>query len=304
MQLLSGNSPRFFGKVMSARESSPTARRRRLGAELRRLRETAGLTAAEAAERLGWASNSKVSRIENGRVSVSWGDVSDMLDLYGVGSGETRDRLIALARESRQKSWWQPFSDLLVKEYATVIDLETAASELRLFQALAVPGLLQTAAYARAIITRSGPLDLDEEEVERRVRLRMERQDILAKESGLELWVVLDEAALRRMIGGADVMREQLLQLAEEARRPQVTVQVISYDAGPHASLSGSIGIYSFPEPRDRDVAFVETLAGHLFLEREAEIRAATIGFDHLRAEALGAADSADLIVAAAESYR
>lgn len=289
---------------MSARESSPTARRRRLGAELRRLREAAGPTAAEVAERLGWASNSKVSRIENGRISVAWGDVSDMLDLYGVGSGETRDRLIALARESRQKSWWQPFSDLLAKEYATVIDLETAASELRIFQALAVPGLLQTADYARAIITRSGPLDLDEEEVERRVRLRTERQAVLADEGGLELWVVLDEAALRRMIGGPNVMREQLLRLAEEARRPRVTIQVVPYGAGPHASLAGAFGIYSFPERGDRDVVFVDTIGGHLFLERATDIRAATLGFDHLRAAALGAADSADLIVTVAESFQ
>ncbi|GAB3962928.1 helix-turn-helix transcriptional regulator [Actinoallomurus acanthiterrae] len=286
---------------MSARESSPTARRRRLGAELRRFREAVGLTSYEASERLGWSSNSKISRIENGRISVAWGDVSDMLDLYSVGPGETRDRLIALARDSKQKSWWQPFSDLLDKEYATVIDLETAASGLRIFQALAIPGLLQTPDYARAIITRSGPLDLDKEEVERRIQLRMERQAIVAA-GDLALWVILDEAALRRVIGGPNIMHEQLLCLSQEARRPHVTIQVVPYSTGPHASLAGSFGIYSFPEQGDRDVVFVDTIGGHLFLERGADIRAATLGFDHLRAAALGAADSADLIVTIAES--
>ncbi|MCO6006054.1 helix-turn-helix domain-containing protein [Actinoallomurus purpureus] len=289
---------------MSARESSPTARRRRLGAELRRLRETAGLTSYEASERLGWSSNSKTSRIENGRISVAWGDVSDMLDLYGVGPGETHNRLIALARKSKEKSWWQPFSDLLDKEYATVIDLETAASQLRIFQALAIPGLLQTPDYARAIITRSGPLDLDEEEVERRVQLRMQRQAILARDGDLGLWVVLDEAALRRVIGSSQIMHGQLIHLAREARQPNVTVQVIPYDVGPHASLPGSAGIFSFPQPRDRDVVFVDTLAGTLFLEREADVRAATLGFDHLRASALSVAESVEMISAVAESYR
>ncbi|MEV5747032.1 helix-turn-helix transcriptional regulator [Actinoallomurus sp. NPDC052308] len=248
------------------RATSPTARRRRLGAELRRFREAAGLTSYEAAERLGWASNSKISRIENGRISVTWSDVAAMLDLYGAGPGETRDRLITLARRSKEKSWWQPYSDLLDKEYATVIDLETAASGLRIFQALAIPGLLQTPDYARTIITRSGPLDLDESEVERRVELRVQRQTILAQEGGFDLWAILDEAALRRMIGDPTVMREQLLHLNHEARRPHVTVQVVPYAVGPHASLAGSIGIYSFSEPSDRDVAFVETLAGHLIL--------------------------------------
>lgn len=287
------------------RGTSPTARRRRLGAELRRFREAAGLTSYEAAERLGWASNSKISRIENGRISVTWSDVAAMLDLYGVGPGETRDRLITLARRSKEKSWWQPYSDLLDKEYATVIDLETAASGLRIFQALAIPGLLQTPDYARTIITRSGPLDLDEAEVERRVELRIQRQAVLARGGGgFDLWAILDEAALRRVIGGPTIMHQQLLHLAREARRPHVTIQVIPYGVGPHASLPGSIGLYSFPEPKDREVAFVETLAGHLFLEREADVRTATIGFDHLRAKALGAADSVDLIVAHAKAFR
>ncbi|MEV5710226.1 helix-turn-helix transcriptional regulator [Actinoallomurus sp. NPDC052274] len=286
------------------RQTSPTARRRRLGAELRRFREAAGLTSYEAAERLGWASNSKISRIENGRISVTWSDVAAMLDLYGAGPGETRDRLITLARRSKEKSWWQPYSDLLDKEYATVIDLETAASGLRIFQALAIPGLLQTPDYARTIITRSGPLDLDEAEVERRVELRMQRQAILSMDGRLALWVVLDEAALRRVIGGPEIMREQLVHLTEEARHCNVTIQVIPYSVGPHASLPGSFGIFSFPESQDRDVVFVDTLAGTLFLDREADVQAATLGFDHLCASALGIAESADLISAIAESFR
>lgn len=286
------------------RETSPTARRRRLGAELRRFREAAGLTSYEAAERLGWASNSKISRIENGRISVTWSDVAAMLDLYGVGPGKTRDRLTTLARRSKEKSWWQPYSDLLDKEYATVIDLETAASSARLFHPLMVPGLLQTPDYARAIIARSGPLALDDVEIERRIELRMKRQAVLADGDNMHsLWIVIDEAALHRVIGGLQVMREQLLHLNSEARRHQITVQVIPYTVGPHASLAGAFGIFSFPEADAGDAVFLDTLAGNLFLDREADVRAARIGFDHLRASALSAADSADLIVRIAGTY-
>ncbi|MCO5997765.1 helix-turn-helix domain-containing protein [Actinoallomurus rhizosphaericola] len=287
------------------RETSPTARRRRLGAELRRFREAAGLTSYEAAERLGWASNSKISRIENGRISVTWNDVAAMLDLYGVGPGEIRDRLITLARRSKEKSWWQPYSDLLDnKEYATVIDLETAASSARLFHPLMVPGLLQTPDYARAIIARSGPLALDDVEIERRVELRMERQAVLAEGGNMHgLWVVIDEAALHRVIGSPQIMRKQLRHLSSEARRRPVTVQVIPYTVGPHASLAGAFGIFSFPEADAGDVVFVDTLAGNLFLDRGTDVRTARIGFDHLRASALSAAESDDLIIRIAETY-
>jgi hypothetical protein len=168
-----------------------------------------------------------------------------------------------------------------------------------------VPGLLQTPDYARAIIARSGPLALDDVEIERRVELRMERQAVLAEGGNMHgLWVVIDEAALHRLIGGPQIMRKQLLHLNSEARRHRITVQVIPNAVGPHASLAGAFGIFSFSEADAGDVVFVDTLAGNLFLDREADVRAARIGFDHLRASALSAADSADLIVSVAETYR
>ena len=281
--------------------TGPTVRRRRLGAELRRIRETQHVTAEDAAIRLGWY-KAKVSKIETGTITIPWSDVVELLDLYGCDDAGKREALIQLAKQAKQKGWWQPFNDLLSRDYATLIDLESAASSLRIYYPLTVPGLLQTADYARTIIGRSGPLELDEDSVERRVQLRLQRQAVIAEEPGLEMWVVLDEAALHRLIGGPVVMRAQLRRLAQAARIPGVTVQVIPYEAGPHASMASSVGIVAFPEP-DEDIVYIETIVGILFLEREAEIRAATLGFDYLRAAALSAADSLDLIVSVAKSY-
>ncbi|MEU5876356.1 helix-turn-helix transcriptional regulator [Spirillospora sp. NPDC047279] len=287
--------------VMTERRPTPTVRRRQLGTELRQLREGAGLTGDEATERLGWY-GAKVSRIENGRISVPWSDVSDLLDLYGVEDRATREALIRLAKEARQKDWWQPYSDLLSKEARTYIGLEAAAESLHIYQPCAVPGLLQSPDYARAIITRAGPLVLSETEVERRIKLRQERQATLSREGGLELWAVLDEAALRREIGGPVTMGDQMRHLVQAGCRREITIQVVPFKAGPHASMDGGLGIFTFAEPGE-NVAFVGTAAGTLFLGRQADVRAASLAFEHLRAVALGPAASLDLVEAAAREY-
>jgi transcriptional regulator with XRE-family HTH domain len=280
---------------------SPTVRRRQLGMELRHLREAAGLTGDEVTERLGWYS-AKVSRIENGRISVPWSDVSDLLDLYEVQEEGTREALITLAKEARKKDWWQPYSDILSKNARTYMGLEAAAESLHVYQPSAVTELLQTADYARAIITRAGALNLDEDQIERRIQLRLKRQVALVERNLLELWVVLDEAVLRREIGGPEVMRDQLRHLVEMAHHPKITIQVVPFSAGPHASMDGSIGSFSFPEP-DKDVAYVDTVAGTLYLERQRDVHATNIAFEHLRAVALGPAASVDTIEAAANEY-
>lgn len=285
-----------------ARRSSPTVRRRRLGAELRRLREDVGMSGEEVAEHMDW-SLSKLSRIETGRISVLWEAVAALLDHYGLREGEQREALIKLAREAKQQGWWQPYSDLLSRDYVTYIDLETAAESLRLYQASMIPGLLQTPEYARAIIADAGALDLDDYEVERRGNLRMERQSVLENDGSLDLWVILDEAALRRTIGTPEVMAAQLRRLAEAARQPGITLQVIPFEAGAHASLPGSFGIFSFDEG-EKDVAFIESFAGTLYLERENEINAANLTYDHLRATAKNAADSLKMIKAAAQHFK
>ena len=293
-------SRNFEERILSDR-SSPTSRRRRLGLELRRLREGARLTGDDVAKQLGW-SVSKVSRIEKARAAVPWSDISDLLDIYDVDD-ETRAALIQLCKDAKQQAWWQPYNDVLAsfRNLASYIDLESAASSLRVYTPLTIPGLLQTEDYARAITTTAGPLELADEEIERRVELRMQRQVIIATEPPLRLWVILDEAALHRHVGNLDIMRGQLQQLARVARRPEITLQVIPYDAGAHVAMAGAFSIFSFSD--DPDMLYVETVTGTLYLDREADISASTLYFDHLRAKAHTAINSVNLINEVARSY-
>ncbi len=214
-----------------AAEHSPTVRRRRLALELRRLREAARLTCEEVAEHLE-CSTSKVSRIETGRVSVSPRDVRDMLDLYGV-SAQQGASLVQLARDSRQKGWWHAYSDTIQPQFATYIGLESAASEIRIYEVTLIPGLLQTEEYARTVIA-AGTVGGDHEGTERNVALLMARQPLLTGDDPPRLWAVLDEAALRRTVGGAGLMRLQLDHLLDLARLPNVAIQVIPFGAGAH----------------------------------------------------------------------
>ncbi|MEU8304834.1 helix-turn-helix transcriptional regulator [Actinomadura sp. NPDC048955] len=282
--------------------TSPTVRRRQLGTELRQLREATGLTGDEVTERLGWY-GAKVSRIEKGRISVPWSDVVELLDLYEVSDSATREALIQLAKAARQKEWWQPYSDMLSKNARTYIGLESAAESLRTYQPSSVPGLLQTTDYARAIITRAGPLTLGEDEIGRRLSLRTKRQAVIGEAGSLRLWTVLDEAALYREIGGSDVMRAQLMHLVEMAHHPQIDIQVMPFSAGPHASLSGMIGVFGFPGS-DPDVAYVDSVSGTLFLERAADVEATSTAFQHLSATALSPVASVDLIKAVAQRHQ
>jgi len=187
-----------------ASEQSPTVRRRRLALELRRLREAARLTCEEVAEHLE-CSASKISRVETGRVSVSPRDVRDMLELYGVPE-QQRDSLVQLSRDSRQKGWWHAYSDTIQPQFATYVGLESAASEIRVYEVNIIPGLLQTEDYARTMM-RSGTMNGSHEDVERKVALRMARQPALTRDDPPMLWTVVDEAALRRRVGGTELMR-------------------------------------------------------------------------------------------------
>src|ERR1700733_3359854 len=215
-------------------EQSPTVRRRRLSLELRRLREAARLTCEEVAEHLE-CSASKISRVETGRVSVSPRDVRDMLALYGVDPQQL-DGLVQLARESRQKGWWHAYSDTMQPRFATYIGLEDAAAEIRTYEVNLIPGLLQTEDYARTVIS-AGNLTGSQEDVERRVALRMGRQPTLTGNEPPQLWAGLDEAVLRRTVGGQGLMRMQLDHLVELAATPNVAVQVIPFVAGAHPGM-------------------------------------------------------------------
>ena len=274
-------------------EHSPTVRRRRLALELRRLREAAKLTCEEVADHLE-CSASKISRVETGRVSVSPRDVRDMLELYGVPAAQ-RESLVQLARDSRQKGWWHAYSDTMQPQMATYIGLESAASEIRIYEVSLIPGLLQTEDYARAVI-RAGMVNSPAEDIERRVALLMARQPAVVREDPPKVWAVLDEAALRRRVGGSGLMRLQLEHLLAQAALPNVAVQVIPFGGGAHPAMGRPFIILVFPERVDTDVVYLEDLTSALYLEDVAEVDRYNVFFNHLRATALSFDDSAALI--------
>jgi transcriptional regulator with XRE-family HTH domain len=278
-------------------EQNPTLRARRLALELLRRREAAGLTREEAARQLEW-STSTIFRIETGRSRPQPGNVKVLLELYGVTSPE-RDGLIRLAREARQPGWWHSFRDVLPNPYEVFIGLEAGAASIRNFEPVVIPGLLQTEEYARQM-SRGGPRELDRDDIERRVQVRMERQRILTREDRPRLWAVIDEAVIRRVVGGPAVMAEQLRHLIECAEQGKTTLQVVPFSAGAHAGTTGPFIILDFPEPTDPSVVYVETLAGDLYLEEHADVDRYTLAFDRLLAAALHPDDSVRLVQHAA----
>jgi transcriptional regulator with XRE-family HTH domain len=276
-----------------ASEQSPTVRRRRLALELRRLREAARLTCEEVAEHLE-CSASKISRVETGRVSVSPRDVRDMLELYGVPE-QQRDSLVQLSRDSRQKGWWHAYSDTINPQFATYVGLETAASEIRVYEVNIIPGLLQTEDYARTMI-RSATMNGSHDDIERTVALRMARQPALTRDDPPMLWTVVDEAALRRRVGGAELMRAQLEHVLELSSLKNVAMQVIPFAAGAHPAMGRPFVILVFPERIDPDVVYLEDLTSTLYLEDVDEVDRYNVFFNHLRATALSFEDSAALV--------
>jgi hypothetical protein len=272
---------------LAIHQGSPTVLRRRLGIELRRLREAAGFTIERVAEALE-CSDSKISRIETGQVGATPRDVRDMLELYGIG-GEQRDALISIARGAREKAWWHAFSD--VPFGVPYVGLEAAAAQIRTYEALLVPGLLQTPDYARAVSRVLAP-QLDPKETERRVELRIGRQVLLTLENSPILNAVIDEAVLRREVGGPEVTRRQLHRLLEASTLPTVTIQVLPFAAGEHAGMSGAFTILTFSEPADPEVVYLEHNTNDLYLQDPEEIRQYSILFDHLGNAALAPDDS------------
>lgn len=282
---------------MSVRQS-PTLRRKRLGIELRRLREDAELTIEEVAKHLG-CSDSKVSRIETGKGTARRRDVARMLDLYGVTDETQRDLLLTIVKEAQQKGWWTDYEDVLPARFETYIGLEAEAATVRSYDQALVPGLLQTTEYARSVIQETRRVGADE--VERLVALRMKRQELLTREDDpLELWTVLDEAALHRTIGGRPAMRDQLHRLLELTELANVTIQVLPYDKGAHAGLGGSFSIIELPEPTGHEVVYIDCPAGNIYLEKAKDVRWHTRVFDHLRAAALDPKESAAFITTVA----
>ena len=248
----------------------PTVLRMLLGAHLRRLRDAAGVTREDA----GWeirSSESKISRMELGRVSFKERDVADLLTLYGVDDEEERNRLLALARDANTPGWWHRFGDVLPSWFQSYLGLEAAASLIRTYEVQFVPGLLQTQDYARAVVLlghgRAGT-----DEIDRRVRVRVTRQDLLNRANPPQIWAVIDEAVLRRPIGGREVMRGQVESLLQATKLPNVQLQVVPFAVGGHAAAGGAFSILRFPDPDLPDVVYVEQLTSALYLDKRDDV--------------------------------
>ncbi len=277
----------------------PTVRRRRLGSELRKLREDHSIKLEEVAERLGVAA-STLSRIETGKAPTKSVYLTAMLEMYGVTDPAQRQVLVDMAREGHRKGWWSVYDDVLPTGFGIYVGLEAEAAGVRSFEGEAIHGLFQTPDYARAILREVQVKDTDEQ-VERLVDLRIKRQESLERDPPLDVWLILDESVVRRTIGGPEVMRGQLARLVEASRKPNVTLQVLPFASGSHAGLRGSFSILEFPERADSDVAYVESVAGIIYLEKEREVKHCAEAFDRLRAAALSPGQSTDLIVEAAK---
>ncbi|MFJ1703443.1 helix-turn-helix domain-containing protein [Kitasatospora sp. NPDC088346] len=279
---------------------NPTVRRRRLGAELRRLRELRQMTAEEVAGRL-MVSQSKISRLENGRRSISQRDVRDLCDVYEVTDERVRAGLMEMARESRQRGWWHDFGDI---PYSVYIGLEAEASSIRAYESSFVPGLLQTREYAEAVVAGTQP-DTEPGAIKRRVDVRLKRQDRIYGDDQLgSLWVVIDEAVLRRAVGSAQVMADQLGQLLTLSQRANINLQVIPFERGAHPGMTGTFSLLEFPESADSTVVYFEGVTSDLYLEKDADVRRYTNLYDHLRAAALSVTESRSLIHTYVEGFR
>jgi transcriptional regulator with XRE-family HTH domain len=250
-------------------ESGPTVLRIILGSHLRRLRESKGMSRDDAGYTIR-ASGSKISRLELGRVGFKLRDVEDLLTLYGVEEGEDRTVLLALAEQANAPGWWHKYGDVLPEWFQVYVGLEEAAKLIRTYEVQFVPGLLQTEEYVRAIATRH--LSVSPEEVERRVALRMTRQQVLTRPIPPRLWVVIDEAALRRHVGGRDVMRGQLERLIEASKLPNVTLQILPFSVGSHSAEAGAFTILRFPDSDMPDIAYLEQLTSAIYLDKPDEV--------------------------------
>jgi transcriptional regulator with XRE-family HTH domain len=274
--------------------TGPTVRRRRLGTELRKLRESNGYKLEEVAAQLGVAP-STLSRIETGKAPTKSAYLNQILEMYGVADPAQRQVLVDMAREGHRKGWWAAYDDVLPSGFDIYVGLEAETAAVRGYETSVVHGLLQTHDYAWAVLSEMFARHTGEQ-IDRLVDLRMQRQRRFGDEPPLELWAILDEAVIRRPCGGHAVMRAQLEYLVEAAARPELTLQVLPFSCGAHAGHGGAFSILEFPNRSDSEVAYVESVAGIIYLEKDREVRARAEAFDRLRAAALAPSASVDLI--------
>ncbi len=272
----------------------PTALRIMLGNQLHRLREAAGVTPDQAGYEIR-ASRSKISRMENGRVGFKERDVADLLTLYGLTDEQVRAGVLSLARQANVPGWWSKYGDVLADWFETYLGLEGATSLIRTFELQFVHGLLQTEAYARAV-TLLGHKGASADEIDRRVSLRLKRQDLLVAAEPPRVWSVVDEAALRRPVGGRAVMRAQLNCLIEVTALPNVIIQVVPFARGGHAAAGGSFSVLRFADPELLDVVYIEQLTSALYLDDRDDVDHYMEVMNRLSAEALTPAETTDFL--------
>lgn len=265
-----GHYPSAGGPPAPQSPGGPTALRILLGSQLRRLRETKGIT-REAAGEVIRASHAKISRLELGRVGFKDRDVADLLTLYDVTDQGEREAFLSLARQANAAGWWHSYSDVLPSWFEMYVGLEEATSGIRTYQVQFVPGLLQTEDYARAV-TLLGYPDVSADEIERRVSLRMARQKLLTRPQPPKLWAMVDEAVLRRPLNGSTVMRAQLEYLIQVIELPNVTLQVMPFNSGGHAAAGGPFTILRFSEPDLPDIVYLEQLTSALYLDKAEDV--------------------------------
>lgn len=271
------------------RPRGPTVLRIALGAQLRRLREASGITAEAAGYEIR-ASHAKISRMELGRVGFKERDVTDLLTLYGVTDEQQRERFLALARQANAPGWWHRYSDVMPDWFELYIGLEQACAVIRTYEPQLVPGLLQTQEVARAVILL-GHSSVSEDDIQRRITLRMTRQEILTQPGAPNLWAVIDEAALWRL-GGRSTMRAQIQHLLERAELPNVTLQAIPFYSGGHAAVGGPFSILRFSEPDLPDIVYLEQLTSSLYLDKIQDVQHYQVVMDRLCVQAKSPAET------------
>ncbi|MGW0930052.1 helix-turn-helix domain-containing protein [Streptomyces sp. NPDC002644] len=277
----------------------PTTRRRQLGADLRRLRERAGLTLEEAGVRVG-ISKATLSRYETKEGSVKWPTVDALCREYGATDAE-RVALVELAKGAKIQGWWRSLADPIPESMNLMLTLEDEVLREEHYASMYIPGLLQVREYAEAV-HRASEVECPEREVQHMVDIRMKRQELLRRAEPPHIWCVIDEAAIRRRVGGADVMREQLHHVVELAALPHVTVQVLPFATGAHAAAVGSFVLLRGPTA-ELDVAYVDLLGGGLFMERKPELERYRLAFQYLSAQALDLESSVGLINRVAKEH-
>ena len=276
------------------RRHTPTLRLRRLAGELRALREAAGLTREGTAHQTN-INSATLYRIETAKARPQKRTLLALLDQYGITDAARRAALVELAQQAMQLGWLQAYESDLPEEYTTYMSFESEARSVRNYESLFVPGLLQTKDYTRAVVVANVP-GAGEAVIQQQIDARVHRQESIAKDHPLTLWAIVDEAVLRREVGGPQVMAEQLRHVSDMARQPHITLQVLPYSVGAHAGMHGAFVVMDFPDPADPELVYIENMASALFLEKKADIRRYAETFDRLRAAALNPADSQQLV--------